>query len=78
MFLELKAKIPDVEGCITLSQCAPRTTVFMAACVKPKTANAIKAGKEYGVEVHEYATIEKDGSVCKDIGPEFNPFNVRF
>lgn len=73
---EIEADLPELKGKVTISQCAPRTTVYMSVCVA-KDNKIIKPDKEYGLEIHEYATIEKGGTKCKDVGPEFNPYNVR-
>ena len=72
---ELVAEIPELKGKITMKQCAPRTTVFLAACLS-KDNKVVKPSQEYGLEIHNYAKIEKGGTMCTDVGPEFNPFNV--
>ncbi len=50
--------------------------MFLAACLKKGNGVVEASQREYGMEIHEYATVEKGGTVCTGVGPEFNPFGV--
>ncbi len=67
--------MPELKGQAVLRQCAPRTTVYLTICVDGDN-KLVKPDREYGLEIHDYAKIEKGGTKCTEIGPEFNPYNV--
>ena len=67
-----------MKGEVTLHQKTPGASVFMSACFEKYKEQILELGTVYGITIHERAEISEQGEKCAKVGPDFNPYNVRF